>query len=173
MKEVSSLLSLIGIASAHPETNLNVDNLTSNHASTSGHTTTTREEAHELKKRIVQYYSSNPDALLKMMIALELGVIGDEVRSPVIAGMTSLSLFFVGALPSALPFAFVSDPLTGMMAAGLATGVGLLVVGAVKTWATRGNMWLAALENLLITVAGGGVAYVIGVGFQRVIGDEE
>jgi hypothetical protein len=32
-------------------------------------------------------------------------------------------------------------------------------------------MWLAALENLLITAAGGGVAYGIGVGFQHLMSE--
>lgn len=166
MAEVPSLLSLIGItASLHSGAN-DTENNTVSH-------TTTIAEVRELKKKITQYYSSNPDALLKIMIALELGVIDEEVRSPFIAGAFSFSMFFVGALPSTIPFAFAQDPMKGMLSAGLATALGLLIVGAVKTWATRGNMWLAALENLLITVAGGGVAYGIGMGFQNLIGQEE
>jgi len=48
--------------------------------------------------------------------------------------------------------------------------LGLLVVGAVKTWATRGDPVRAALENLLVATGGGGLAYGVGVLFDRLVG---
>ena len=155
MEELSSLLSLIGLpGSSHSL--FSGDNASPDNADIC-------PKARELKQRITEFYGSNPEALLKIMIALEFGVIDEEVRSPVVAGATSFCLFFIGALPSTIPFTFIHDPMVGLIASGVATGIGLLLVGAVKTWATRGNMWLAALENLLITLVGGGVAYGIGV----------
>ncbi|EED90476.1 predicted protein [Thalassiosira pseudonana CCMP1335] len=166
MQELSSLLSLIGLPDSSPnlsnDNNDNVEDTTEQHVAN-------LLEARELKRRITRYYGSNPDALLKIMIALELGVIDEEIRSPLVAGGASLSLFFIGALPSTIPFAFVTDPVLGLVAAGVATGVFLMLVGAVKCWATRGNMLMAAMENLLITVFGGGVAFAIGIGFQNLI----
>ncbi|KAL3792990.1 hypothetical protein HJC23_011003 [Cyclotella cryptica] len=164
MQELSSLLSLIGIPSSSPDLNELSSDL--EEAGTS------QEEIRELKRLITKYYHANPDALVKIMIALELGVIDDEVRSPFVAGATSFGCFFVGALPSTVPFAIISDPRLGLLAAGIATGLGLSMVGAVKSWATRGNFLCSAIENLSITVAGGAVAYGIGVGFQRLMGND-
>ncbi|KAL7489664.1 hypothetical protein ACHAW6_015356 [Cyclotella cf. meneghiniana] len=164
MQELSSLLSLIGIpSSSHDLNQMSNDR---------DETQTSQEDIRELKRLITKYYRTNPDALLKIMIALELGVIDDEVRSPFVAGATSFCCFFVGALPSTVPFAIISDPRMGLLAAGIATGLGLSIVGAVKSWATRGNFLFSAMENLSITVAGGAVAYGIGVGFQSFMGDD-
>lgn len=165
MQELSNLLSLIGIPASSPNLNELPDSCEVSHSQSS------EEEIRELRRLIKKYYAANTDALLKIMVALELGVIDGEVRSPFVAGGTSFGCFFVGALPSTVPFAFVSDPNVGLLAAGIATGVGLCVVGAVKSWATRGNFILSALENLSITVCGGGIAYGIGVGFNNLIGE--
>lgn len=166
MRELGSLFALIGIPGSSPHLcHANVAESTTH----SSNMTSSAKEARKLRQRMTHYYASNPDALLKIMIALEFGVIDDEVRSPLVAGGTSLALFFIGALPSVIPFICVTDPVSGLIASGIATMIGLFLVGAIKTWATRGNMWFAALENLLITAAGGGVAYGIGVGFQNLM----
>ncbi len=47
--------------------------------------------------------------MLQAMMALEFGVLDEEVRSPVIAGMTNLVLFTCGALPSVIPFGFANQ----------------------------------------------------------------
>jgi len=173
MQELTHLLDLIGIPSSQPHLCLNANNEPRAAHSSPRITVSGAAEGRKLRRRLTRYYASNPDALLKIMIALEFGVIDEEVRSPFVAGATSLILFFFGALPSTVPFACVSDATHGLIAAGLACGAGLFVVGMIKTWATRGNMWLAAMENLLITAAGGAVAFGIGVGFQSLIGGEE
>jgi VIT1/CCC1 family predicted Fe2+/Mn2+ transporter len=165
MKELSNLFSLIGVPGSSPQVNV------ADSTAHSSNLTSSAKEARKLRQRMTHYYGSNPDALLKIMIALEFGVIDDETRSPFVAGATSLSLFFVGSLPSVIPFVCVTDSITGLIASGIATAIGLFVVGAVKTWATRGTWWQAALENLLITAAGGGIAYGIGVGFQNLMSE--
>jgi VIT1/CCC1 family predicted Fe2+/Mn2+ transporter len=167
MKELSHLLSLIGIPRSQPNLCNDANDTSPRSASARAH------DGRKLRRRLTRFYAANPDALLQIMIALEFGVIDEEVRSPFVAGATSLVLFFIGALPSTVPFGFVDDPTMGLIIAGLATGIGLFIVGAVKTWATRGNLWLAAVENLLITACGGAIAYGIGVGFQSLVGEDE
>ena len=164
MQELSTLLALIGI----PESSGNLNYLPVNSGVSQS---SSREDIHELRRLIKKYYAANTDALLKIMIALELGVVDGTVRSPLVAGATSFGCFIVGALPSALPFAFVSNSNMGLLVSGVATCVGLCIVGVLKSWATRGNFLISAIENLSITVAGGGIAYGIGVGFQSIIGD--
>ena len=159
IQELANLLTLIGIPKSHEHLcELDTNEVEPN--------TKTRK----LRRRITQYYESNPVALLKIMIALEFGVIDDEVRSPVVAGGTSFILFILGALPSALPFAFVDSTTTGLIISAVLCGVCLFVVGAIKTWATRGKWYCAATENLLITAAGGGISYSIGLGFDKLVG---
>ena len=135
LKEVSGLLELIGIGEAD----------------------------RVLQKKLVRHYARDPRALLKIMIALELGFLEDEERSPFMAGLVSFFLFLIGALPSVAPFMIPGiDPNIGFIAAGIATCVFLLIVGAVKTFVTRGNCVSAALENLCVAGFGGAVAYGAG-----------
>lgn len=123
----------------------------------------------EVSSSLISFYRNNPDSLLKIMIALEFGVIEEEQRTPLCAGLTSGCLFLLGSLPSILPFAFVSHPMAGLMWAGIATGLSLLFVGGVKTWATKGNFVFSSLENLFIAGCGGALAYAVGLLFDYVL----
>lgn len=123
-----------------------------------------------LRDEVVSHFGEDDEALLKVMTALEFGVVETERRSPYRAMWMSGGLFLLGALPSVLPFAFVSNASTGLWIATIGAVIGLLVVGAVKTWATRGDPLRAALENLLVAAGGGSLAYGVGVLFDTVVG---
>jgi VIT1/CCC1 family predicted Fe2+/Mn2+ transporter len=124
----------------------------------------------ELRRHLMQFYRTNPDALLEIMTVLEFGVVEMEERSPILAGVTSGFTYFLGSLPSIIPFIFSADrPSVGVIAAAAATIFTLLIVGAVKCWATKGNIFVSSMENLLIAGLGGGLAYGVGVGFGQVV----
>jgi VIT1/CCC1 family predicted Fe2+/Mn2+ transporter len=123
-----------------------------------------------LRAEVVGHFGQDDEALLKAMTALEFGVVETERRSPYRAMVMSGLLFLAGSLPSVLPFAFVERTSTGLLIATVGAVVGLLVVGAVKTWATRGDPMRAALENLLVAAGGGGLAFGVGVLFDRFVG---
>lgn len=126
----------------------------------------------ELRQELRTYYQRNPTALYQLMAALEFGVLDTEERSPVRAGLTSCLLFVGGAFPSVIPFAFTKDnPTNGLIAAAALTASCLLIVGAIKTWATRTNCTNAAVENLVIATFGGGIAYGIGLLFELAVSD--
>ena len=127
------------------------------------------EEQEELCTQLLGFYENHPDALLKLMVALEFGVLEEEWRRPLWAGLTSCGCFIVGSLPSVVPFAFDVSPIKGLIYAAAFTSASLLVVGMVKTWATRGNCWTAAMENLIIAGCGGGIAYGVGLLFDFVV----
>ena len=128
------------------------------------------QEQQELRQELFHHYESNPDSLLKFMAALEFGVVEKEERSPFFAAFASGFLFFLGSLPSVLPFAFGSASSSRLlMIACIATVACLLIVGAVKTWATRGNLLTAALENLVIAGVGGILAYYVGALFDHIV----
>ncbi len=123
----------------------------------------------DLRERLVAHFDADDEVLLKVMMALEFGVLEKERRSPVKAMVMSGGLFLLGSTPSVVPFIFSVTPNRGLLYAGIGTVVGLLVVGAVKTWATRGKPLRSALENLVVATAGGALAYWVGSLFDRFV----
>jgi VIT1/CCC1 family predicted Fe2+/Mn2+ transporter len=123
-----------------------------------------------LRRVLLEHYRNHPDALLQVMTTLEFGVVDSEVRSAINAGLFSGFLFVLGSLPSVLPFIVIRDDATlGLIVAGVVTTAALLMVGAIKTWATRGNWITSAIENLVIAGCGGAIAYYVGFGFEKLI----
>lgn len=143
IEEVSALLEVIGIAP---------------------------EETH-LREQMISYYESHPEALLKIMVALEFGVTQTGERSPLTAALFSGMLFVAGSLPSVLPFLARknSTSFISLVVAAVATCIALLLVGMIKTWATRGNCFTAAIENLAVAGIGGAFAYGVGVLFDIIL----
>ncbi len=123
----------------------------------------------DLREEVVGYFGRDEQSLLHVMKALEFGVVETERRKPHVAMLLSGLLFMAGSLPAVLPFALIGDIHTALWFAAGFTVAGLLAVGAVKTWATRGRPIRAAVENLLIAIVGGGLAYGIGVLFNRLV----
>ncbi len=120
----------------------------------------------ENTERVVQALDRDDDAMMKVMMALEFGVVDTERRNPFAAMAMSGLLFLAGALPSIVPFAIVSSANAGLAWAAALSGIALFAVGALKTRATRGNPWRSGLENLAIAAAGGLIAYVVGSAFD-------
>ena len=123
----------------------------------------------ELQDRVVEHFGRDDQSLLRVMTALEFGVVETERRKPYMAMYLSGLLFTVGSLPPVLPFVFVGSARFGLVLAAAGTVLGLLAVGAVKTWATRGKPVRSALENLAVATLGGGLAYGVGVLFSRLV----
>lgn len=123
----------------------------------------------ELREQVVDYFGRDDQSLLHVMTALEFGVVETERRQPHVAMLLSGLLFAVGSLPAVLPFALLSGTRAALIVAAAFTVAGLLAVGAVKTWATRGRPLRAAIENLLVATVGGGLAYGVGMLFDRLV----
>lgn len=173
MSELDDLLRKIGIKSkTTATTTINATTTTSSGSPTSQDAAGDLEEdtSADLQELIKDFYRENPDALLEVMKALEFGVLDNEVRSPVTAALFSCILFILGFLPSVVPFTFSGiNPTTALIISACITVSALLMVGAIKTWATRGNCLVSALENLIIAGCGGGIAYGVGYLFESVI----
>lgn len=107
---------------------------------------------------------------MKVMMALEFGVVDSERRSPFLAAAASGVFFIAGSLPSVIPFMFDPSPTTGLLWAAALAGVGLFVVGAVKTMMTKTNPVRAGMENLLVALAGAVLSFGVGKLFDRVVG---
>lgn len=129
-------------------------------------------EERTVRQQLKQYYKNNTDDLLKIMICLEFGVLDNEIRKPILAGVTSGGVFVLGSMTSVIPFAVAMRPADGIIAAGVITGVALLLVGGLKTWATRGNAIYGALENLVISGIGAAIAYGVGYAFDKMVSNK-
>ena len=112
--------------------------------------------------QVVTAYNDDDDAMMKIMMALEFGVIDQERRNPWVAMLVSGGLFLAGSLPSVLPFVFEVTPSAGLTIAAILASVALFLVGALKTMATRGSWWRSGSENLLLGGLGAIVSYLVG-----------
>lgn len=113
-------------------------------------------------ERIVEIVDADDDSFLKVMMALEFGVVDTERRSPYTAMVMSGLLFLLGSLPSILPFVFIDNTTTALWIAAGASGICLFAVGALKTVATHTNPVTSGLENMAVAAGGAAVAYGVG-----------
>lgn len=97
-------------------------------------------------------------------------MVDSESRSPYAAAIWSGLLFFVGALPSVIPFAIWDDTATALVAAAVLSGIGLFIVGAIKTLQTKKSWVLSGGENLVLGLAAGVLSFFVGKGFESLIG---
>jgi VIT1/CCC1 family predicted Fe2+/Mn2+ transporter len=118
---------------------------------------------------VVRIINANDKAMLNMQGALEFGIVETERRSPLAAAVTSGLLFLAGALPSILPFAFLSSTGVALFAAAVLSGVGLFAVGALKTVLTGKNPFVSGGENLVFGLVGGVLSYLVGVAFDAAV----
>lgn len=127
------------------------------------------DETFKVRRTLLGYYEHNDEAHLRINVALAHGDVEESRRSPWVAGMLAFVLFTIGSLTSVIPFAVTSNEKYAIIASFIATAIFILIVGAVKTWATRSVWWVSALENLIITAGGGAIAYGIGIGFDHLV----
>lgn len=118
---------------------------------------------------VVNIIDSNDEAMLNMHAALEFGIVESERRSPLAAAFVSGSLFLLGALPSVIPFAILDNTAKALFAAVILSGIGLFVVGALKTIQTKKSWLISGSENLALGLAAGVLAYIVGSLFQSLI----
>ena len=119
-----------------------------------------REDADELVEKL----SRNPESMLRMLAAEELGSVeqGGNPWTAALAGFVSTG---VGAMIPVLPFFFVS----GITAVAWAFAISLLAhfaVGAAKSLFTLRSWWSSGLEMTIAGVLVGGVTYALGLIFE-------
>ena len=120
-------------------------------------------------EHIVEALDRDDETFLKVMMALEFGVVDEQRRSPYKAMVASGVLFLVGSMSSILPFFFIDRPGIALAVAAVLTSIALFVVGAVKTRVTATNPVTSGVENLLFGVVGSLLSYGIGVLFDAAI----
>ena len=125
-----------------------------------------------LLEAVVSQVGRDDASLMKIMMAFEFGASGEtSERNPFTAMWMSGRLFFIGSLPTVIPFFCVHDPFQGLWIAGLLVAITLFVVGVYKSRTTMGNPWFEGFENFALGVLGAAVSFAVGIAFQRASGN--
>src|SRR5207244_7340716 len=117
-----------------------------------------REAADALAAKQAQ----DPDAMLRVLTAEELGGGvqggGDPVQASLAAGISTA----VGAIIPVIPFIFLRGD-AGIIVAGAVSLAAHFAVGAAKSLFTLRSWWAAGLEMTLAGVIVGGATYAVGL----------
>ena len=90
---------------------------------------------------------------------LELGIVPDQMGSPIGAALASFIAFIVGALVPLLPWLILPSALTESM---MVSAIALLLVGGAVTTVTRQSAWWGALRQLAFGATAAGITWLLG-----------
>jgi vacuolar iron transporter family protein len=114
---------------------------------------------------LAEKLSEDPDAMLKVLAAEELGGAsesgGHPVQSATAAGLST----FLGAMVPVLPFFFLRGT-TGVIVAAAVSLIAHFLVGAAKSLFTLRSWWSAGLEMTAAGILVGGATYAAGLLYQ-------
>ena len=111
----------------------------------------------------------NEEKFLHFSARTMFGIDPEEFGSPIVAALSSLSLFAIGALVPLLPWFFASGS-AAVLASVIFTGVASLVVGGVIAKLSGNSRTRSALRQLAIVVLASATTYWIGKAFGTAIG---
>ena len=89
----------------------------------------------------------------------ELGIVPDQMGSPIAAAASSFLAFTAGAAIPLLPWLILPSPLFESM---IISSIALLVVGAAVTTVTHRSAWWGALRQWVFGGASAGITYWLG-----------
>ncbi len=117
----------------------------------------------KLLEDVVEKITSDPKIWLDTMMRDELGF-SQAPPKPGLNGLVMSAAFVTGALMPTLPYFFAAYGSRSIFVFSLvASTVALLVAGSLKTRFTKRNVFLSALETLLVGALAAGASYGIGV----------
>jgi len=114
---------------------------------------------------LAEKLSEDPDAMLKVLAAEELGSSAEGAGNPVQAAVAAGISTFLGAMIPVIPFFWLRGSV-GVLVAAAVSLIAHFLVGAAKSLFTLRSWWAAGLEMTLAGVIVGGVTYVGGLLFQ-------
>lgn len=114
--------------------------------------------------RVVKLMSTAPDVLIntaeEKVYGLAGGVLGNAVTDGSVMGIA----FAGGATVPLLPYFFIENGRTGLIAALVATAMVLFIVGYFVGWlAHRAQRWRSGLRFMAIAITAAAVGYLIGL----------
>jgi vacuolar iron transporter family protein len=119
----------------------------------------------ELLEQVVAVITSDKDVWVDTMMKEELEMM-DEPKTPLrSASMTFVSFLLIGFIPI-LAYVFQGmfgiDPAQLFLYSSLLTGLGLSIVGYLKSIVTEKNKWIGIGETLLLGGIAAALSYVVG-----------
>ncbi|GID95375.1 VIT1/CCC1 transporter family protein [Amorphoplanes digitatis] len=112
-----------------------------------------------LARQVADVLKANPEQALRVHAQEELGVVPDELPSPLTAAVSSFGCFAVGAVVPLLPYLLGFDSLAAALLAG---GAGLFAAGVLFARFTGRAWWRGGLWQLALGAAAAGATYVVG-----------
>jgi VIT1/CCC1 family predicted Fe2+/Mn2+ transporter/rubrerythrin len=116
----------------------------------------------ETADMLAEKLSHDPDAMLKVLAAEELGGASESGVHPAQAATAAGVSTFLGAMVPVLPFFFLHGTQAVLVAAAVSL-VAHFLVGAAKSLFTLRTWWAAGLEMTLAGVLVGGATYAAGL----------
>jgi VIT1/CCC1 family predicted Fe2+/Mn2+ transporter len=114
----------------------------------------------ESVEKITQKVITDKKLWLKVMMRDELGLLKDD--SPKIAGVLIGVFYLLAGLPPLLPFIFIRPILTALYVS-LAAAVGVMIlIGALRWYLNKGNLFGKVVETIVIGLVAAGVGFVAG-----------
>ncbi len=117
----------------------------------------------ELAREVSRQLHRDPERALAMHAKEELGVTLDELPSPLLAAVSSLLSFAVGALIPVFPYLLGAQTLWPAILVSL---LGLFGTGAIVTRLTSRPWWFGGFRQLLLGAAAAALTY----GFGSLVG---
>ena len=97
-----------------------------------------------------------------LLVREELGINADELKgSAMEAAVSSFVLFAIGAIIPVLPFFFLSG-LSGIVVSGVASAIGLFLIGGAITLFTGKGLWFSGGRQVLFGLAAAAITYGVG-----------
>lgn len=123
----------------------------------------------DLLEKIVAHIANNPKVWLETMMMEELGF-AQSPPKPALNGITMSAAFIAGSLFPTLPYFIYNNqifepfglPMIFVISLGLSI-IGLLLAGGLKTYFTGRNVFLSAVETLLVGAVAAGGTYAVGM----------
>lgn len=115
--------------------------------------------------RLAEEQSKDPEAMLRLLTAEELGGGGKPAGNPVQGALAAGISTGLGAIVPVLPFIWMTGN-AGIIVAGIVSLIAHFVVGAAKSLFTLRSWWGSGLEMTLAGVIVGGATYAVGLGFS-------
>lgn len=124
-----------------------------------------------LLEAVIKRIAVSDEHLMSVMERFEFGTSFDgedesSGRNPLKSMFMSGRLFFMGAMPSTLPFLYPDPTIAALMACFLC-GVTLFGVGVYQTRTTGGDACFAGKKNFMAGVVGACISFGVGVAYGK------
>ena len=118
----------------------------------------------ETLEKAVEVITSDRDRWVDMMMKEELEM-QEEKKSPLMIGaVTHLSFVLIGLIPllAYLYELFSKNEIDTFLWSSILTGSGFLLIGALKSYVAKINIWKSMIETLILGTIAAFVAYYVG-----------